>query len=90
MRFFVTSHSATGEGDTFCVLITMEAPADHNSLRTMLKEEFGPWMFIGVKEYNKQDFIEKFSLYIPPKVLEALNTKPNNFLYKAAIHTNYA
>lgn len=89
MRFFVSSHSTVGEGDTFCVLITMEAPSDPASLRTMLKEEFGPWMLIGVKEHSKDSFIQKFTEYLPPKVLEAINLQPNNFLYKAAIHANY-
>lgn len=90
MRFFVSNHSAISEGDTFCVLITMEAPTDPALLRTMLKDEFGPWMLIGVKEYTKHSFIQQFAEYIPPKVLEAINQQPNNFLYKAAIHANYS
>jgi hypothetical protein len=90
MRFFVSSHYATGEGNTFCVLITMEAPSDPTALRDMLKDEFGPWMLIGVKEYSKENFLQNFTDYIPPTVLEAINLQPHNFLYKAAIHANYS
>jgi hypothetical protein len=90
MRFFISIHEATGEGRTVCILITNQVFPNSTELRTALKEEFGPWMLIGVREYNKENFMQLFGQYLPPKVVDALDTAPFNFLYKAAFHTNYS
>jgi hypothetical protein len=90
MRFFISIHEATGEGHTVCILITNQVFENATTLRTALKEEFGPWMLIGVREYDKQQFLQLFEQSLPPKVVQALDTAPFNFLYKAAFHTNYS
>lgn len=86
MRFFISRHESTTMGSTICIVITTDYYADAAAQQSALKEEFGPWMLLGVKEYTKNDFIDKFSAYIPSYVLTTLNTSPTNFIYKAAIH----
>jgi hypothetical protein len=89
MRFFISAHKSPSEGHTVCILISNELPDNIESLKAALKEEFGPWMFLGLKEYNKEQFLLKFNTYLPIEVSKAVEANPVNFLYKAAFHTNY-
>jgi hypothetical protein len=90
MRFFISNYSATGEGNTFVVYITNEKYAERAELLASLREAFGPWMFLGMREYAESQFLERFSDYLPAKVLSALQTKPTAFIYKAELHLNYS
>jgi hypothetical protein len=90
MRFFISNYSATGEGNTSVVYITNEKYEERAELLAALREAFGPWMFIGMREYAESQFLEQFSDYLPAKVLSALQTKPPAFTYKAELHVNYS
>ncbi len=90
MRFFISSYSATGEGTTFVVYITNEQYADRMEFLEVLREAFGPWMFIGIREYPETEFLERFADYLPAKVISAISTKPTAFIYKAELHLNYS
>lgn len=90
MRFFISSYSATGEGNTFVVYITNEQHAKRVEFLEVLREAFGPWMFLGVREYSETSFLEQFRDYLPDKVISAIYTKPAAFIYKAELHLNYS
>jgi hypothetical protein len=90
MRFFISSYSATGEGNTFVVYITNEQYVERVEFLEVLREAFGPWMFLGIREYAETQFLERFSDYLPSKVVTALQTKPTAFIYKAELHLNYS
>jgi hypothetical protein len=90
MRFFISSYSATGEGNTFVVYITNEQYVERAEFLEVLREAFGPWMFLGIREYPESEFLERFNTYLPAKVLDALHTKPAAFIYKAELHLNYS
>jgi hypothetical protein len=89
MRFFISNYSATGEGNTFVVYITNEQYSERTEFLAALREAFGPWMFLGMREYSESQFLEQFSDYLPNKVLTAIQTKPAAFMYKAELHLNY-
>jgi hypothetical protein len=86
MRFFVSRHLSAQQDNTVCILITTDAPANAAELRSMLADEFGPWMLLGVREYPQQQFLNSFSEHIPQSILKAIALQPSVLLYKAATH----
>lgn len=86
MKFFVSKQTVAGDGSAVCILITTQSITNRQQLLAELKEEFGHWMFLGIKQYTKEDFINNFSQYIPTAVLHAIRLNPTNFLYKAALY----
>lgn len=87
MRFFVSSYTDNTSGSTAAIYITNEVQ-DRSELLGTLREHFGPWMFLGVREYNKTQFLQQFSDYIPTSVIEHIESPPTAFTYKAELYTN--
>lgn len=88
MRFFVSSYADNKAGSTFVVYITNEQYGERNELLSVLREHFGPWMFLGMREYDKVQFLQQFNSYVPVHVVEHINSPPTAFTYKAEIYLN--
>jgi hypothetical protein len=87
MRFFVSNYADNKSGGTTVLYITNEVQ-DRSELLGTLRDCFGPWMFLGIREYNKTQFLQQFSTYVPERVVEHINSPPSAFTYKAEIYIN--
>ena len=88
MRFFVSSYADNKSGSTFVVYITNELYDERSELLSVLRDYFGPWMFLGIREYDKAQFLQQFNDYVPARVVEHINSPPAAFTFKAEIYTN--
>lgn len=87
MRFFVSSYTDNKSGGTTILYITNEVQ-DRSDLLGTLRDYFGPWMFLGIREYDKTQFLNQFSDYVPARVVEHINSPPTAFTFKAEIYIN--
>jgi hypothetical protein len=79
MKFFVSKHD-----NLFMLYITNEFVGDRHMLLNTLRDYFGPWMFLGVREYTKTEFLQLFAKYIPNYVLEQIDSTALS-IYKAEL-----
>lgn len=88
MRFFISSYAKSNEDCNVSIYITNEN-LERVQLLERLREYFGPWMFLGVKEYSENEFFDKFKAYIPEYVNSAIANKPESFTYIAELNISY-
>jgi len=84
MRFF-TSQYDNSPGNVLFIYITNDTGTRRAELLDLLREEFGPWLFLGIREHSKQSFVELYSEYLPSKVIQYLDSDIKSFTYKAEI-----
>ena len=66
--------------------VTNELHEHRADLLEALRDYFGPWMFLGIREYNKTQFLNQFSDYVPVRVVQHIESPPAAFTYKAEIY----
>jgi hypothetical protein len=91
LLFFVSEYYATGEGITVSILITVGAPSNQENVESARKEFvelFGEFISIGIEQLTRAEFVPKVDKYIPPKILENLDTSCCNFKYYSQFHIN--
>ena len=82
MRFFV---SALTNSSSYVIYITTDTH-NRSDLLDDLRNFCGPWLFLGIREYNKQQFLEKFSNYIPANIVERIENQAA-FTYRAVLNS---
>lgn len=106
-QFMTCDYYATGEGRTICLLITRAYPRSddyEDRMNEKLKysaeeiakrefsEKFGSWLVRGAEHLSREDFLKKYSHYLPSFVEKSLTDKDQlvNFNFAQSLHVNFS
>lgn len=78
MRFYVSHNTISS---TICLFITNQQFENHVEELDSIRQCFGPWMFLGVKQLEQEQFINLYKQYLPSAVEQAINTPTTSFNY---------
>jgi hypothetical protein len=102
-RYMIADYFATGEGRTLCFLMTQALPRgddfgedryrpittkEYRSVREF-HQKFGGWMLHGATFLSREDFFEKYSIFLPPKLID-LKDKNCYMNYYSELHFNFS
>ena len=97
--YLVSEYGATGEGETFCLMITQASPeseAEFNGANTQefravrkFHEYCGTWMLHGLRFLNRETFFAEYGQFIPPIVAKLQNAQCTKEFH-TSIHYNFA
>ena len=102
--YMVADYGATGEGQTYCLMITQALPRgdDYGTDDTYrpintkqyravreFHEQFGTWMLHGIRFVSREDFHTSYAYFIPPVMMKLSNGKCYKNFY-TQIHYNFS
>jgi hypothetical protein len=105
-EFLVSDYFATGEGRTTFVLITRAYPQSEDYAEDMtvittraeraereFREEFGGYFAQGARNISREEFLQYYSIHIPPwlerQLREQPEPEPGNLHFTQRIHLNF-
>ena len=105
-EFVVSEYFATGEGRTTFILITRAYPLSEDYADDMteintraeraereFREEFGGYFASGAKNLSREEFLQYYSIHIPPwletQLRERTKPEPGNLHFTQRIHLNF-
>lgn len=86
MKFFASKYNEY-DSTVLCLFISNVISSNRTESLETLREEFGPWLFLGIREYSKTEFLHTFAEYIPSYVKQQLDAEKTIFTYKSQINT---
>lgn len=96
--YMVSRYCGTGEGETFCLMITQAEPeteAEFNGVNTQefravrkFHEYCGTWMLHGLRFLNRETFFAEYGQLIPPIVSKLQNAQCTKEFH-TMIHYNF-
>ena len=86
-KFMVSWSMGTGEGSTYCLYMT--ATYDEEVAKQRFEDKFGEYYANFMEFYNRKDFFDKFSNFIPESVKE-LSTKSSSLEFFTEVHYNFS
>lgn len=84
MHFLVSDYDAQGSGRTVMILVTSLYKEQKDALQDF-SEVFGGWHASGSQFYEKQDFLQKWSRFIPPAIASAINRNESRFYFYSEV-----
>ena len=103
--FMVSDYCATGEGRTVCLMMTQANPnwpedfvnsenyvpstKKEYRARRNFKEKFGDWYANGVEFITREQFFNRYSLFLPQKLVN-LKDKSCSIEYHSQLHFNFS
>lgn len=82
MRFYVSHNTISS---TICLFITNQQFNNHIEELDSVRQCFGPWMFLGVKQLKQEQFMLSYGDYIPLAVEQAIKSSTGSFNYFSSI-----
>ena len=86
-KFMVAWNCETGCGTTYCLYMT--ATHDKTVAKKRFEDKFGEYYTNFMEFYNRKDFFDKFSNFIPESV-EELSNKPCSLEFYTEVHYNFS
>lgn len=82
MKFFASKYNKS-DNTVLCIFITNAISTNRAEALEQLRDEFGPWLFLGIREYSKTDFLTEFEEHLPTSVKLQLELETAVFTYKS-------
>ena len=88
MRCFVSDYGATGEGVTYCMMVT-----NSHDPKKRFKDIFGEYLSIGLEEVDEKEYLRKYKRLLPKEVKKVIKQELKepwgcHFMWHSQTHIN--
>lgn len=88
LNFLVSDYFATGEGSTFCVMITED---DKEEAMQCFMDDFGGYFAQCAEFLEQEEFLERYAHLVPPALVNILTgDSPGNIDFTQQFHVNFS